>query len=65
MAALVLVFVSMVTVGVLGFPAQWHHEPQQALYREAADSLPVLRALAREHVSFLRVRTGAGPTRTT
>ena len=54
---LVLVFILMVTVGVVAFRSQWDQGREPAVrYEKAGKSLPVLQALAQEHVTFLRVQ---------
>jgi len=57
MRVLVLVFVSMVVVGVMAFRSQWDQDRKPTTpYEDAGKSLPVLTALAQEHVTFLRVQ---------
>jgi len=57
MRILVLVFIFVVTVGVIALRSQWHQQWGPTVpYKNAGRSLPVLEALAQEHVTFLRVQ---------
>jgi hypothetical protein len=57
MRVLVLAFIAMAVAGVIAFRSPWTRAPEPTIpYQNAADSLPVLRALAKERVTFLRVQ---------
>jgi len=57
MRVLVFAFVSMLAAGVVAVRSLWGQEQKPTVfYENAAKSLPVLEALAQEHVTFLRVQ---------
>jgi hypothetical protein len=54
---LVLVFIMMAALGAVVIRSQWNQESKPYVpYENAGKSLPVLEALAQEHVTFLRVQ---------
>ncbi|XVV15602.1 hypothetical protein ACQP2X_15025 [Actinoplanes sp. CA-131856] len=56
LGSLVLVFITMVALGVVFVSHRGEPGEQVVAYDEAGKSLPVLEALAQEHVTFLRVQ---------
>ncbi|MGK5685313.1 hypothetical protein [Actinoplanes sp. URMC 104] len=54
---LALAFLSLLGLGIFGFASGWGRAREPVIpYNQAAKSLPVLQALARDHVRFLRVQ---------
>lgn len=54
-----LAFIMMATLGVVALKSYWHPDRKPAVpYENAGKSLPVLKALAKEHVTYLKNQDG-------